>query len=51
MVFTGLKRVTVNLPDLLHKEVKKYAADNDIYMNEIYVQAIRDYLEEKKQNK
>ena len=40
-----VKRVTVQLEDELHKQVKVWAAQNDVSMNDLFVEAIRSYLE------
>ena len=39
-----LKRVTVQLDDDLHKEVKVWAAQNEVSMNDVFVNAIKAYL-------
>ena len=39
-----LKRVTVQLDDDLHKEVKVWAAQNEVSMNDVFVEAIKAYL-------
>ena len=39
-----LKRVTVQLDDDLHKEVKVWAAQNEVSMNDVFVKAIKAYL-------
>ena len=39
-----VKRVTVQLEDDLHKEVKVWAAQNEVSMNDVFVEAIKAYL-------
>ena len=39
-----VKRVTVQLDDDLHKEVKVWAAQNEVSMNDVFVNAIKAYL-------
>ena len=39
-----LKRVTVQLDDDLHKDVKVWAAQNAVSMNDVFVEAIKSYL-------
>ena len=39
-----VKRVTVQLEDDLHKEVKVWAAQNEVSMNDVFVEAIKSYL-------
>lgn len=43
-----LKRVTVQLDDGLHKKAKLYAVENDCSMNDLFVEAIKNYLDEQK---
>lgn len=39
-----VKRVTVQLEDDLHKEVKVWAAQNEVSMNDVFVEAIKSYI-------
>ena len=39
-----IKRVTVNVPLELHKELKFHSVANDTTMNEIFLAAVRAYL-------
>ena len=41
-----MKRVTVQLEDDLHRQVKVWAAQNDISMQELFVEAIKTYMEQ-----
>ena len=45
-----LKRVTVQLDDNLHKEVKVWAAQNEVSMNDVFVEAIKSYLKSNEEN-
>ena len=45
-----LKRVTVQLDDQLHKEVKVWAAQNEVSMNDVFVEAIKSYLKSNEEN-
>ena len=40
-----MKRVTVQLPDALHKRLKLKAVTDDISLNALYVQALELYLQ------
>ena len=40
-----VKRVTVQLEDDLHKQVKVWAAQNEVSMNDVFVEAIKAYIE------
>lgn len=42
----GLKRVTVQLDDDLHRQVKLWAVQNDVSMNDIFVEAILAYMKQ-----
>ena len=39
-----VKRVTVQLDDDIHKDVKVWAAQNSVSMNDVFVEAIRAYI-------
>ena len=39
-----VKRVTVQLEDDLHKDVKVWAAQNAVSMNDVFVEAIKAYI-------
>ena len=45
-----VKRVTVQLEDDLHKEVKVWAAQNEVSMNDVFVEAIKSYLKSNEEN-
>ena len=40
-----IKRVTVVLPDSLHKDLKLRSVQTDIYMGQIIVDAVKMYLQ------
>jgi predicted HicB family RNase H-like nuclease len=44
-----VKRVTVQLDDDLHKAAKLYAVEQDCSMNDLFVEAIRKHLKEKRE--
>lgn len=43
-----VKRVTVQLEDDLHKQVKVWAAENAVSMNDVFVEAITAYMQQVK---
>lgn len=45
-----VKRMTLDIPRELHVKLKRAAADEDRYIREIVMDAIRDYLKEKGHN-
>ena len=44
-----VKRVTVQLDDELHKAAKHYAVEQECSMNDLFVDAIRKYLEDERE--
>ena len=42
-----MKRITVNIEDYLHREMKIAAAKNDSTLNDVMIEAVKVYLQDK----